>query len=96
MSPRTLSSGEILTDEHFVELVQKELAKAREKFPSPNHSFTALVEEVGELAQALLKWSAGKWDYQRVIDEAIQVATMAQRIVVEGDSSYEKTDYVEP
>jgi len=33
--------------------VETELQRARNKFPGPNKNFTALVEEVGELAQAL-------------------------------------------
>ncbi len=41
---------------------------------------TALTEEVGEVAKALLEEP-----WQNVVDEAVQVATMALRLAVEGD-----------
>lgn len=43
---------------------------------------TALTEEVGELAKALLDESD-----QRVYEEAVQVAVMALRVATEGDPS---------
>lgn len=74
-------------DDHFISVLRDELARARAKFPSANFSTLALVEEVGELAQAVLKVRAGKWHRTRVFDEAIQVAAMAMRVALEVDDS---------
>ena len=83
------------TPEDFMRDALIELNHARKKFPSANHSFLALTEEVGELAQAILKVRAGKWDKLRIYQEAIQVATMAMRVALENDESL-KVDYREP
>lgn len=61
-----------------------ELDRARTKFPGKNVTFAALVEEVGELATAIFEESA-----DRVRKEAVQVAVMAMRIVLDGDHAYE-------
>lgn len=66
----------------FLLEVDAEVARARQKFPSSDGAMVALVEEVGELAKALLDES---WD--RVRAEAIQVAGMALRVAEEGDST---------
>lgn len=55
------------------------------KFPPPNPNLIALVEEVGEVAKALLDESP-----LRVKEEAIQVAAVALRIVLEGDPTLGK------
>jgi len=69
--------------------IDDELARARAKFPMTNHTFVALVEEVGELAQALLKCKPGYDEpSKRVYEEAIQVAVMAIRVLEEGDRDY--------
>lgn len=69
--------------------IDAELERARAKFPMPNPTFVALVEEVGELAQALLKCKPGSPEYsQRVYDEAIQCAVMAIRVLEEGDRDF--------
>jgi NTP pyrophosphatase (non-canonical NTP hydrolase) len=64
--------------------IQQELKNAREKFPNSTLSMNALVEEVGELAKALMDESASN-----VRAEAIQVAVMAIRVSEEGDSSFD-------
>lgn len=81
-------------DEKFLQDVLEEVRSARKRFPSPRMSMAALTEEVGELAQAMLKVAAGKWPKERIREEAIQVAGMALRVAVEGDPSF--TDYYEP
>lgn len=63
--------------------IETELAAARKKFPNPSLSMTALTEEVGELAKALLDESP-----DRVRKEATQVAVMAIRVATEGDPSH--------
>ena len=73
-----------------------ELERARVKFPSSNLCFSALIEEVGELAQAMLKVRAGKQPKERIREEAIQVAAMAARVAIEGDPSFYTREYVEP
>jgi NTP pyrophosphatase (non-canonical NTP hydrolase) len=69
-------------DEAFVAAVKEELGAARAKFPGNDCVMIALTEEVGELAKALLDES-----WERVMEEATQVAVMAQRLAVEGDAS---------
>lgn len=89
-------------DDQFSEDVLVELQRARRKFPSSNLVFAALVEEVGELAQAMLYERAGKVrvpgiDPKRhVWDEAVQVAAMALRVATEGDPSFAAVEYAEP
>lgn len=58
----------------------EELARARRLFPGDNVTFLALSEEVGELAKALFEESR-----ENVRKEAIQVAVMAVRIIMDGD-----------
>ncbi len=69
-----LLAGEILA----------ELSRARAKFPGKNVTFAALIEEVGELATATFEESA-----DRVRKEALQVAVMAMRMILDGDHCYE-------
>lgn len=64
--------------------LQAELARRRAKFPGNRLLIPALVEEVGELVDALLDG-----DRNAVRLEAIQVAAVAIRIAEEGDA----TDY---
>lgn len=72
----------------FFDVASKELfdeiKRARAKFPDNKHLLAALMEEVGELAQAL----ADNHGKQRVREEAIQVACVAIRIATEGDSDF--------
>jgi len=68
------------TNEAIYEL-QCELQRARKKFPDNQLMLAALMEEVGELANAIIE---GK-DWQA---EALQVACVAIRIVTEGDSTH--------
>lgn len=74
-----------LRDDAFEVLVRDELARARAKFPDSVLSLAALTEEVGELARAYLNFRYGKGTFQDVLDEAKQVAAMAQRVATEGD-----------
>jgi hypothetical protein len=71
----------------FLGEVYQELVRARTKFPDSRCCTVALMEEVGELAQAMLKVAAGKWPENRIREEAVQVAVMAMRVALEGDSS---------
>lgn len=69
----------LLADEILAELV-----RARTKFPGKNVTFAALVEEVGELATATFE--EGR---DRVRKEAVQVAVMAMRMVLDGDHTFD-------
>ncbi|MCA0275852.1 MAG: hypothetical protein LCH86_07610 [Proteobacteria bacterium] len=73
-SPETALAEEILA----------ELVRARTKFPGKNVTFAALVEEVGELATATFE--EGR---DRVRKEAVQVAVMAMRMVLDGDHAFD-------
>jgi len=74
--------------------VAEEILRAREKFPTNKHLLAALMEEVGELSEALLKYGGEDRDTdplilrKRIRDEAIQVAATAIRIIEEGDSDF--------
>lgn len=83
-------------ENEFLIDVLAEVQRARRKFPKPTFSTIALTEEVGELAQAVLKVSAGKWPRERIYDEAVQVAAMALRVALEGDDSVAAMTYEEP
>lgn len=66
----------------FIREVVSEYEWARVNFPSSEFSMTALTEEVGELAKALLEEPL-----ENVRAEAKQVAVMAVRVALEGDPS---------
>lgn len=83
-------------DVRLISDIAGELIAARQKFPSSACCLAALMEEVGELAQAMLKHAAGKWPAERVREEAIQVAVMAIRCANEGDPSLTSVGYTEP
>lgn len=68
----------------FLLEVAKENERAREKHPLGENLDTALMEEVGELAEALLKIRESGWSPQEAYKEAVQVASTAMRIAVEG------------
>lgn len=81
------------SDVRFTNNVVYEIAAARAKFPGSYLVLAALVEEVGELAQAMLKHKAGKLPASEVWKEAVQVAAMAQRVATEGDPSFDGQEY---
>lgn len=65
--------------------LQREVMRARDKFPTNRHRLAALVEEVGELAKALLE----NQGLERIRAEAVQVAATAARIMEEGDADFD-------
>ncbi len=69
----------------FCHYLRIEVSSARQKFPSPNCNMIALMEEVGELANALLEVKRGNRDPKEIWEEAVQVAAMACRVATEGD-----------
>ena len=71
-----------LTIVPFLKEIDAEYTNATTKFPSSTLSTIALMEEVGELATALLDEPL-----ENVRKEAVQVAVMAIRIAVEGDDT---------
>lgn len=73
-----------VAEEALCSEILAELTRARTKFPGKNVTFAALVEEVGELATATFEESA-----DRVRKEAVQVAVMAMRMILDGDHAYE-------
>lgn len=75
-------------DERTKYCIDAELKFARAKFSGSNLNFPALVEEIGELAKALLDHSFDKADAAEVYAEAIQVAVMAIRVAEEGSSEF--------
>jgi NTP pyrophosphatase (non-canonical NTP hydrolase) len=79
MIDKTVETAKMLNE------IVEELKSARKKFPDSEASMVALVEEVGELAKALLDEP-----YENVRKEAVQVAVMAIRVAVDGDPSLNK------
>ena len=77
-----------LADQEILEAIQRELLRARAKFPANNHMLAALQEENGELANALIEHANGKRTAMAVYAEAVQVAAMAIRVATEGDASF--------
>lgn len=72
-------------EEELVQEILAELTRARTKFPGYNVTTLALVEEVGELATAVFSEEAA-----RVRSEAVQVAVMAMRVVLDGDRTLDE------
>ena len=72
----------------LLEEILAELTRARTKFPGDNVTMLALMEEVGELAKATFEESRA-----RVRKEAIQVACMAMRVVLDGDATLDEWRY---
>lgn len=72
--------------------ITQELEKARAKFPGKIYTFPALIEEVGELSQALMEQSRGgnteQFNDNTVYKEGIQVIVMAIRLIEEGDRDF--------
>jgi hypothetical protein len=76
-------------DGKMIRAIRGELQQAREAFPNNHYLLPALMEEVGELSAALLEHSlTGSPTASEVFHEAIQVATMAIRLGVEGDRDF--------
>ena len=67
-----------------MQALQDELAFARSRFPSNSQLMEALMEEVGEVARAVLER-----DFDHAKQEALQVACVAMRLATEGDQSWE-------
>jgi hypothetical protein len=84
-----------IEDARFLNAVANEVVLTRTKFPDNNLAMTALTEEVGELARALLEyyWNPTQEKKANIKAEAVQVGTMAMRIYSEGDRSLTGNDY---
>lgn len=67
--------------------ILRELDRARKKFPDNAKLLGALMEEVGEVARAMLQGASREEIYK----ECIQVACVAVRIAEEGDSDFDHT-----
>lgn len=96
-APESNTTNE-LTDEQCRQLIlntavhdlKQEIERARRLYPGTEKLLPALMEEVGELARALL--DEGDGDYR---EEAIQVACVSLRIATEGTSDFPFTLPVE-
>jgi hypothetical protein len=67
--------------------VAAEVQRGRVKFPGNRFMLAALAEEIGELAEAMVKGDA-----EGIHREAIQVAAVALRIAEEGDATAYRVD----
>lgn len=72
----------------FCEKVYVEKNFAEKKFPNGKNLLAALMEEVGELAEALLKIEESGHSPEEVYKEGIQVAAIVYRLIVEGEETY--------
>lgn len=77
-------AGAVYARQGTLSLVEEEVRRSRQKFPGNEHMLAALVEEVGEVARALLE-SKPRSD---VVSEAVQVAATAVRLIEEGDADF--------
>lgn len=84
----TASFGPDLVTLRTIQDIMAELRYARKKFPTSLYKLAALVEEVGELSQALIDHSFGKQTAEQVYKEAIQVASTAIRVAEEGSKEF--------
>lgn len=85
-----------LPSARFLLDIDAELLRARAKFPRNRFQVTALMEEVGELGNALLEHAYGKGSVENVRKEAVQVAAMACRVAEEGSEEFgEYCEYLE-
>lgn len=64
-----------------------EVLRGRKKFPGNRFMLAALAEEIGELAEAMVKGDA-----EAIHREALQVAAVAIRIAEEGDATAYRID----
>lgn len=80
----TVTVRQVTPEQRLAVEILAELTRARTKFPGENVTFAALVEEVGELATATFSESR-----DRVRKEAVQVAVMAIRMVLDGDCTFD-------
>lgn len=69
-------------EQELINDILSELARARTKFPGDNVTTLAMVEEAGELATAVFEEPRSA-----VRKEAIQVAVMAMRVILDGDAT---------
>lgn len=86
MSSKLLGSSNNVNS--FAIHMADEYKRANDKFPKGNRLLGALMEEVGELAEALLKIDESGDDPQKVYNEAVQVASTAMRLAIQGESDY--------
>ena len=91
MHVMTLKNGSL---KPIFEAIESELIFATNKFPSNDHRLTTLIKEVEELSTALLDQYKDATperaeDYnQKIFVEAVQVASMAIRVMTEGDRAF--------
>lgn len=72
-----------------IKMITDELKSGRRASPGKTHMLAALLEEVGELAQAMIQHDRGQGtSVHEVLREAVQVASMAIRLAVEGDDNF--------
>ena len=84
------------TIDRFWYCLESEYQGAMNKFPGNRCNVAALMEEVGELSQALLQLQfEPKKNKTRadVYQEAIQVAAMAMKIALNGSSEFPAYEY---
>ncbi|AOX10021.1 hypothetical protein Q5O_16995 [Pseudomonas putida JB] len=77
--------GENAELECFIRAVRCEVMRAQKLFPGRRLMGLAFNEEVGELNKALLDEP-----WKQVYKEAVQAATMAARVALEGDESVDQ------
>jgi hypothetical protein len=67
-----------------LDALQFEVLQGRRKFPANRLMLAGAIEELGELAQALLQ----RRPREQIEREALQVAAVAMRIYEEGDATF--------
>lgn len=83
--PAPVDTGLADQSAFFAQMVLAEVNRARGFFPGPNANAVALIEEAGELADALIGLRSGTDAPADVRKELLQVAAMCVRLATEGD-----------
>jgi len=91
---KVITDQELRTLPILTKYVQKENERQLQKWGvqtrTPFEYMTYLTEEVGELAQAISEYVYRRESKNAIIDEAIQVATLALKIAEMYDTNAEK------
>lgn len=76
-------------DGRTIRIMLSELESARKEFPDNQHLLCTLMERIGKLAQAIMEHDRGQGTTtQQVYREAIQAASIAIRVAVDGDQNF--------
>jgi NTP pyrophosphatase (non-canonical NTP hydrolase) len=80
--------SEAQVQNHIFRLVSREIERARAKHTNNEFMHTALTEETGELAQAIIDTARHNDTLDHALEEAIQVMAVTYRLITEGSREW--------